>query len=452
MSNSTTEHIALFVDLENFFGFCNGLGLPIDLAPEMEKLTTIGKVTVRKSFGDIQKLPIPGDKKQEIRKMLQQNLIHHEDIPYHNAFKNSADIRLVIEALSMVYSNDDIDLVAVVGSDRDYLPLFSKVREIGKEVIGIGGSKDNTPDIFVRACDYFFYHENLTGNAAPPESATALLDSGTASETPSGPAAAQGNIADVLTSSSNTEEEAVSLLVEALKVLEAKGGEGVVSAAVIPTMRRLKPDFDLADYGFKNFKQLCERAAENGVITIVHRGTKLDLRLVDHPVSPPEENNADQGQTPAAPTPAHVLLKQWIEDKMKVPLPGHGNRILIYKHLEATLKASPVISLTDLSSLVAEKMKRKDVEQPTVYKILYSLYRGNCFSCSPGTIPFDPIINECRIATEDLNAFDKALIQNSMRLYLREHKQTTIDPEAWSEVFYKSNDYTEFVKDIAQSM
>lgn len=98
--NCRVDHIALFVDVENFFGYCNALGLPIDLSPELEKLTEIGKVTIRRSFGDIQKLPVPGEKKQEIRKMLQANLVLHEDIPYHNNFKNSADIRLVIEALS----------------------------------------------------------------------------------------------------------------------------------------------------------------------------------------------------------------------------------------------------------------------------------------------------------------------------------------------------------------
>src|ERR1700741_4321054 len=122
------DRIALFVDLENFVGFCLGIGLPIDLGPELSRLTELGKVAVRRSFGDIYKLPIPSDKKADLRKMLQNNLIQHEDIPHFNAFKNTSDIRLVIDALSTAYTNEDIDMVAVVASDRDYLPLFAKLR------------------------------------------------------------------------------------------------------------------------------------------------------------------------------------------------------------------------------------------------------------------------------------------------------------------------------------
>ena len=102
-SKDRGDRIGLFIDLENFVGYCLGLGLPIDLAPELSRLTELGKVTVRHSFGDIYKLPMPNERKAEVRKMLQNNLVQHEDIPYQNAFKNTADIRLVIDALSMAY-------------------------------------------------------------------------------------------------------------------------------------------------------------------------------------------------------------------------------------------------------------------------------------------------------------------------------------------------------------
>ena len=163
-----TEHIALFIDLDNFVGFCLGLGLPIDLTPEIERLTELGKIIIRRSFGDIYKLPLSTEQKAELRKMLQQNHILHEDIPYQTAFKNSSDIRLVVESISTAFSNDNIDMFAIVAKDRDYLPLFSKLREMGKEIIGIAGNRDSTPDLYVKACDYFYYHEALISNIPRP--------------------------------------------------------------------------------------------------------------------------------------------------------------------------------------------------------------------------------------------------------------------------------------------
>ena len=103
-----TEHIALFIDLDNFVGFCLGLGLPIDLSPEIERLTEMGKITIRRSFGDIYKVPLSDAQKVDLRKMLQNNQIQHEDIPYQNNFKNSSDIRLAVETISTAFSNEKI--------------------------------------------------------------------------------------------------------------------------------------------------------------------------------------------------------------------------------------------------------------------------------------------------------------------------------------------------------
>jgi len=89
--------------------------------------------------------------------MLQNNLIQHEDVMYQNEYKNSADIRLVIDALEVAHTNNNIDVFAVVAADRDYLPLFYKLSEMGKDVIGIGGNKESTPELYVRACDTFLY-------------------------------------------------------------------------------------------------------------------------------------------------------------------------------------------------------------------------------------------------------------------------------------------------------
>ncbi len=130
-----TEKIALFIDIENFIGFSNNLQLPIDLAPVIKKLTETGRVLFRRSFGDLsQSLYATGqiNRLYHIRQMLQRNLVQHEDVPYDSKYKNSSDIRLVVEALSTAFSYPDITTFAIVSGDRDYIPLFSKLRELGK--------------------------------------------------------------------------------------------------------------------------------------------------------------------------------------------------------------------------------------------------------------------------------------------------------------------------------
>jgi uncharacterized LabA/DUF88 family protein len=439
---SKADHIALFIDIENFFGYCNALGLPIDLAPELEELTKLGKVTVRRSFGDIQKLPIAWEKKLEIRKMLQRNLVLHEDVVYASQFKNSADIRLVIEALSLVFSNEDIDLVAVVGSDRDYVVLLNKLRELGKETVCFAGSKDATPEIYLKASDYVFYHENLSSPPplAEPAAPTVVAE-------PKAPFAEKP--AEPSQSAAPDPGVGISLLVDALRALEAKGQEKILAATVVPMMRRLQADFSYSDYGCKSLKDLCQMAAKLGVIELGHSGSDATLKLIDHgaaaePTGDPAAEVAETGDQ---------VLKRWLEEKMKVAIPEPEERMALFLQLQETLKASPIIPLSDLASLVASKLKKKHpaLDQQVAYKIFYSLYRANAFSCSPSENRYSPIINEFRSPVDRHEDLDIMLIENTMRLYRREHK-AAVDPVAWSLVFYGTDQRAQSLKEIVQSL
>lgn len=96
--------------------------------------------------------------------MLQANLIRHEDIPYYNGYKNTSDIRLAIEAMSIAYTHPDINIFAIIANDRDYMPVFSKLKEIGKTIIGIGSTKTTVGELYRSACDIFYYHEDFGKN------------------------------------------------------------------------------------------------------------------------------------------------------------------------------------------------------------------------------------------------------------------------------------------------
>jgi uncharacterized LabA/DUF88 family protein len=455
------DRIALFIDLENFVGFCLGLGLPIDLTPELNRLTELGKVTVRRSFGDIYKLPIPNEQKSELRKMLQRNLVQHEDIPYQNAFKNAADIRLVIDALTLAYTNEDIDMVAVVASDRDYLPLYAKLCEIGKEIIGIGGSRDNTPELFVKACDYFFYHEVLTGRAASglaadvihEEMAEPLLPLLTSSPQPGAPIGTDERRSDVAASSKANREEVVQLLLDAMQALESKGNSVHHGSGVSQMMRRLKADFDLSAYGYSSFKQLCERAAAAGLIIIEHNGVAFNLRLntaeeTQQGSSMPLQVNGASGETTQA------QLQRWLEGKIRVRLPSREERETIYHHLSAVMQQvdrETGVSLLDITERVRHEITNQESSQAVCYKVLYSLYRANCFSCSQGPTVFNPVIHEMRVDAGDHDLCDNRFIENNLRVYARECR-AVIDPVAWSSVFFGTGAYAERIRDIARSL
>ena len=455
------DRIALFIDLENFVGFCLGLGLPIDLTPELNRLTELGKVTVRRSFGDIYKLPIPSEQKSELRKMLQRNLVQHEDIPYQNAYKNAADIRLVIDALTLAYTNDDIDMVAVVASDRDYLPLYAKLCEIGKEIVGIGGSRDNTPELFVKACDYFFYHEVLTGRATSAMSADDIheemaepllpLLTNTTGSCP--PIVIDERRSNGAAASSASREESVQLLLDAMQALESKGNSVHHGSSVSQMMRRLKADFDLTAYGYHSFKQLCERAAAAGLIVIEHNGVAFNLRL--NSATEPSQGAAPLHHADGPPgETAQTQLQRWLEGKIRVRLPSRDERENIYRHLATVMQQvdrETGVSLLDLTERVRHEITNQESFQSVCYKVLYSLYRANCFSCSQGPTIFNPVIHELRVDTGDYELFDNRFIENNLRVYARECR-AFIDPVAWSSVFFGSGAHADRIRDIARSL
>jgi hypothetical protein len=393
--------------------------------------------------------------------MLQRNLVQHEDIPYQNAFKNAADIRLVIDALTLAYTNEDIEMVAVVASDRDYLPLYAKLCEIGKEIIGIGGSRDNTPELFVKACDYFFYHEVLTGRATPAmaaddiheEIAEPLLPMLASSSHPVLPIGMDERRSNGAASSPANRDESVQLLLDAMQALESKGSSVHHGSSVSQMMRRLKADFDLTAYGYHSFKQLCERAAAAGLIIIEHNGVAFNLRLntaaeAPQGTSAPHPDNGPTGE------PAQAQLQRWLEGKIRVRLPSREERETIYHHLAAVMQQvdrETGVSLLDLTERVRHEITNLESFQSVCYKVLYSLYRANCFSCSQGATIFNPVIREMRVDAGDYELCDNRFIENNLRVYARECR-AAIDPVAWSSVFFGTGAYEERIRDIARSL
>ena len=178
---------ALFIDIENVIGHCATLGLPVRLRPICEKMKEFAPLRARKAFGDIAKtINSTGNASGIVllRRELAANLVEIQDIPYLTLQKNSADIHIVVAALSLAYENPHLSHFAFVATDRDYVPLYSKLKEYGKTVVVMGINESFTSGVVAEAADYLYFYEQLpeiavllkTGQAFEEEDGEARLE------------------------------------------------------------------------------------------------------------------------------------------------------------------------------------------------------------------------------------------------------------------------------------
>lgn len=436
------EQIALFIDLENFAGFCLEFGQPLDLSYDIKKLTEHGRIVIRRSFGDIYKIPVSDGKKQAIRSMLQNNLVQHEDVRYINSYKNSSDIRLIIEALSVAYTNPTIDTFVVVADDRDFVPLFNKLREIGKNVIGIGGTKDATKEFYTSACDRFYYHGTLSEQSRATKTVQVEGRTGNSGDYP----------AD--TSDENSSDELLSLLIEAARVVEGNGHQ-VLGARVAAMMKNLKSDFDYKEYGFPSFKDVCLYAEEQGLI-VLRESESLDFIIVCNDddiekyfstrrVEEPETVAQEGGITGIA-----DFYRDFVVGKLKAQILDEHDRFKVYGEVmtQLALDANPVL-LAELSSRVCKSLQMFDEDKSrSVYKLLYGLYRGRSFRCAFGGTQYNPLVVEVSV---DLDEMDRRFIYNTLQVYNRENRTAPFKSEAWSLVFFGDTEHVELIEGVYYS-
>jgi uncharacterized LabA/DUF88 family protein len=415
------EKIALFVDVENFIGYSYDLRLPVDLAPVIKKLTETGRVLFRRSFGDLnQSLGATQqfNRLNHVRQMLQRNLVQHEDVPYDSKYKNSSDIRLAVEALSIAFSHPDITTFAIVSSDRDYIPLFAKLREMGKNVTGISGNPTTVKDRFITACDAIFYVEDLY-----------KAESGSLIDVASG-----GDAAEPLTQS-YLREQYLDLLVRAVTSLSEQGRK-TIGAVIVPRIRQMQSDFDVGRAGFSSFKEFVAFGEKSGLVSTRPHYFDILVTLSSAGSADPAPKSASEATTPTSTED----YRRFVEGKLRVPMPSLDLRRKVYKTTaEALNDEEASISLNDLSHDVTDKLVVEDVTitQPAVFKLLYSLYRAGCFSVEHGPSSYDPQILGVIHTTA---AWDEKFIDNTLYLMSHEMKHTPFVPKTLSSLFYENEE------------
>ena len=407
----TNDRIALFIDLDNFVGFCRDDNLPIDIKGEIAKLSEHGRISLRRSFGDIMKLPMPTDKKMELRQMLQANLVLHEDVPHYNKYKNTADIRLAIEALSVAYTYPDINLFAVIANDRDFMPLFSKLKEIGKTVIGIGSTRESVGELYVSACDLFYYHEDLC----------------------------ESNALEGV----NDEESLMRLLVETVGS-NLKNGRKTLGCIIAPAMRERKPDLDFKGARFANFRGLCDLAEERGLITTEPSGNDINIICNDNAVA---ELLSKRPASSVNTIDLKEAYERFIQEalKLKVKFPDYETRMKIFQKMDELLgNASNGLSLRALSEGITSELGLGYEHQPSVYKILYTLYRVDSFlaeRCDEDS--YNPTIIRSII---DHREMEQSLVRRLIKLFKSNRSDLPFDHQKWSEVLVGNGSYARTIK------
>jgi uncharacterized protein (TIGR00288 family) len=260
------KRIAVFIDFENVamgvreskYGNFN-----IDLV--LKRLVEKGKIMVKRAYSDWHRYA-------EFKRAFHQAAIELIDVPQTRySGKNSADIRMVVDALDLSYQKEHIDTFVLVSGDSDFSPLVSKLRENGRYVIGMG-VKQSSSDLLINNCDEFIFYEDLVR----PASVVTVVDPQVHHLSPK-------------------KAEAIRLVLETFEALQREGKEVIYGSMIKQTLIRKLPSFNETYYGYPMFSRLLEDAAENKLLKLAK-----DQKSGGYIVTPPTDAAAAPAESSVA--------------------------------------------------------------------------------------------------------------------------------------------------------
>jgi len=262
--------MAVFLDLENIALGARDARYPrFDIQKVLERLLLKGHIVVKKAYCDF-------DRYKEFKRDLHEAAFELIEIPHvRQSGKNSADIRMVVDALDLCYTKGHVDTFVIISGDSDFSPLVSKLRENAKTVIGVG-VKNSTSDLFINNCDEFLYYDDLVraqarksqGRKRAPASVTKSSRSGEPApkQTEEASKPAEENGASHGPSLEKALEE-VSVTVDALA--ETRDAEDVIWGSMIKqALKRRNPGFNERAYGYRSFNDLLKEAEKRGLLKL----------------------------------------------------------------------------------------------------------------------------------------------------------------------------------------
>ena len=281
--------MAVFLDLENIALGARDASYPsFDVEKVLERLLLKGHIVVKKAYCDF-------DRYKEFKRGLHEAAFELIEIPHvRQSGKNSADIRMVVDALDLCYTKGHVDSFVIISGDSDFSPLVSKLRENDKTVIGVG-VKNSTSDLFINNCDEFIYYDDLVRKQpsksrrrsampqpAPTPAATAPAPSSASGGSAQG-ANHGGGWSGTAGAAATAESEvgtpgnrgpdlndALELVVETLDaLLEERGeSESIWGSMIKQAIKRRHPGFNERAYGFRSFNDLLAEAQKRGLLAL----------------------------------------------------------------------------------------------------------------------------------------------------------------------------------------
>ena len=253
MANQTPV-MALFCDFENVALGVRDAQIPkFTIVPVLEHLLLKGAIVVKKAYCDWQRY-------KEYKPAMHEAGFELIEIPHlRQSGKNSADIRMVVDALDLCYTKQHVNTFVIISGDSDFSPLVSKLRENNKAVIGVG-VRQSCSDLLVANCDEFIFYDDLVAKEKPARRRRGATKSGSGKSEakPTEPADEE----DL--------EAGLDLILETVQALAAEGGENqkIWGSMVKQTLRRRRPGFRESRYGFRSFNLMLEEAASRGLLTL----------------------------------------------------------------------------------------------------------------------------------------------------------------------------------------
>jgi uncharacterized protein (TIGR00288 family) len=267
--DDSAPNIAIYCDYENVaLGALEAKLSSFAIGIVLERLLDKGKIVVKKAYSD-------WDRYKTDRRALHEAGFELIEIPHVSySGKNSADIRLVVDALDLCYTKSHVDVFAIVSGDSDFSPLVSKLRENDKMVIGIG-VKNSSSDLLIENCDEFIYYDDLVrdkraatesvarrkakGSRSTPREAKETEEESRAKPRPQKPKAEDTDA---------RRAEALELVLDTLDALFRDRDDNVWGSMVKQTLKRKRPSFSETFHGYRSFNELLEDAGSRGLLEL----------------------------------------------------------------------------------------------------------------------------------------------------------------------------------------
>ena len=269
-------NMALFCDFENIaLGVRDANYANFDIGKVLERLLLKGSIVVKKAYCD-------WDRYKAFKAPMHEASFELIEIPHvRQSGKNSADIRMVVDALDLCYTKAHVQTFVIISGDSDFSPLVSKLRENDKVVIGVG-VKNSTADLLIANCDEFIFYDDLVrekkksaARRTPARAAGAgkqkaavkkdVEEAATAAKPPAQDAGSPARKSD-----DERRDEALDLVVETVEALvpERGGEEKIWGSMIKQALKRRKPGFNESYFGFRSFNGLLEEAQRRGSLKL----------------------------------------------------------------------------------------------------------------------------------------------------------------------------------------